>query len=652
MAHRKLQQEVDRVFKKISEGMDSFNESYDRHEMSTNQTQRDKLESDLKKEIKKLQRLREQIKVWQTSNEVKDKDTLLKYRHLVESAMERYKQVERDSKTKAYSKEGLSQPEQLSPEEKAKQDTIEYVKDVLDQMQIQTEGIEAEIAKLSISGRKAKKGGMGPKDQERKSELDDSMDMFKLHQENLELVLRLLQNGKLEPDSLGELKEDIQYFLENNQDPDFMFDDSIYESLGLDERDQVLAHDVKSAFDIINGDSNNKEETQTDHNSSSSISHSNGKNSMVKRSISPASPPITKKIPTSSSSSSSSTTIKTTGTLHSSTFLTSLPPSATSLKPAPLPSRPVNEKKWADAAATSASKLEQKQSPTSIPSKTTISLSKPPIIGELNIIPQNAPTSSSSSSSSSPKITSQNSKLLSDTATSDPKSTAPAMLSTATTDTIITSQLDKIVTKQEQEPLSPNEIKLTKDPLVASLTPGMQSFVYSFIQVRNDNKRKKQSETPSAVNYGTISSCKDLMVNPRKDLVLGLNLTLHPNEILKLSSEWDAFRSTFNYDFSKNPIKIIDLDLILSKADPLILFFGFYYGLSESERNIAKRGLFLKNWRLYKNQAFWFLKAAPSSSSGENFEVSNYEVFDAGNWSVKVLTNYQLDLTQLTPVDL
>ena len=36
MAHRKLQQEIDRVFKKINEGLDIFDSYYERHESCTN----------------------------------------------------------------------------------------------------------------------------------------------------------------------------------------------------------------------------------------------------------------------------------------------------------------------------------------------------------------------------------------------------------------------------------------------------------------------------------------------------------------------------------------------------------------------------------------------------------------------------------------
>ena len=45
----------------------------------------EKYEEDLKKEIKKLQRLRDQIKTWLASGEIKDKSTLMENRKLIET---------------------------------------------------------------------------------------------------------------------------------------------------------------------------------------------------------------------------------------------------------------------------------------------------------------------------------------------------------------------------------------------------------------------------------------------------------------------------------------------------------------------------------------------------------------------------------------
>jgi CCR4-NOT transcriptional regulation complex NOT5 subunit len=77
--------EIDRTLKKVSEGVELFESIYDKMQSSTNQTQKEKLETDLKTQIKKLQRLRDQIKTWVASNDIKDKSALLDNRKLIET---------------------------------------------------------------------------------------------------------------------------------------------------------------------------------------------------------------------------------------------------------------------------------------------------------------------------------------------------------------------------------------------------------------------------------------------------------------------------------------------------------------------------------------------------------------------------------------
>ena len=84
MASRKIQQEIDKVFKKVDEGIEEFNDIYEKIYSSNNAAQKDKLEENLKREIKKLQRSRDQIKTWAAGNEVKDKTQLLDYRKKIE----------------------------------------------------------------------------------------------------------------------------------------------------------------------------------------------------------------------------------------------------------------------------------------------------------------------------------------------------------------------------------------------------------------------------------------------------------------------------------------------------------------------------------------------------------------------------------------
>ncbi|KAL6565733.1 hypothetical protein OROHE_004788 [Orobanche hederae] len=72
-ASRKLQGEIDRALKKVQEGVDVFDSIWNKVYDTDNANQKEKFEADLKKEIKKLQIYRDQIKTWIQSSEIKDK---------------------------------------------------------------------------------------------------------------------------------------------------------------------------------------------------------------------------------------------------------------------------------------------------------------------------------------------------------------------------------------------------------------------------------------------------------------------------------------------------------------------------------------------------------------------------------------------------
>jgi CCR4-NOT transcription complex subunit 3 len=63
----------------------AFENIYEKIYQSTNASQKEKLEDALKKEIKKLQRSRDQIKAWAQMNDIKDKKPLLDHRKLIET---------------------------------------------------------------------------------------------------------------------------------------------------------------------------------------------------------------------------------------------------------------------------------------------------------------------------------------------------------------------------------------------------------------------------------------------------------------------------------------------------------------------------------------------------------------------------------------
>ncbi|KAG8235293.1 hypothetical protein J437_LFUL014931 [Ladona fulva] len=77
--------EIDRCLKKVSEGVETFQDTWKKVQHATNSNQKEKYEADLKKEIKKLQRLRDQIKTWLASQDIKDKSSLVEHRKLIET---------------------------------------------------------------------------------------------------------------------------------------------------------------------------------------------------------------------------------------------------------------------------------------------------------------------------------------------------------------------------------------------------------------------------------------------------------------------------------------------------------------------------------------------------------------------------------------
>ena len=107
-SNRKLQAEIDKVLKKVEEGAAEFDDTLSKVQEAGSQSQKEKHEAELKREIKKLQRFREQIKAWQTSSEIKNKSALAGPREQIENRMKLFKDLEKETKTKPYSKEGLS----------------------------------------------------------------------------------------------------------------------------------------------------------------------------------------------------------------------------------------------------------------------------------------------------------------------------------------------------------------------------------------------------------------------------------------------------------------------------------------------------------------------------------------------------------------
>jgi len=281
-ATRKLQAEIDRCLKKVAEGVEKFEDTWQKVHNASNANQKEKYEEDLKKEIKKLQRLRDQIKTWLASGEIKDKSTLMDNRKLIETQMERFKIVERETKTKAYSKEGLTSAARMDPAERERAEVSQWLNHCIDTLNIQSDQFEAEVELLQGTG-KRKKGKND--DTAKQEECQGWLDKHRDHIQKLETLLRMLDNCQVDVNQIKDIKDDVDDYIENCQEPDFVENEYIYDDidgleemlldLGAPEHNSVEASETASSTNSVSGNSPVPGQTaNSTHNHSSETSNS------------------------------------------------------------------------------------------------------------------------------------------------------------------------------------------------------------------------------------------------------------------------------------------------------------------------------------------------------------------------------------------
>ena len=228
---RKLQIEVDRTLKKIEEGLLGFDEMYE-HVQAADGPAKQRLEGELKSEIKKLQKLRDQVKTWASGPDIKNKQPLVDARENIERRMEAFKLVEREMKTKAYSKEGLARTQAMSEEERKRMRAREWVQDAVSRLGDEIDEMEKEVETIAESGKGSKK------ERETEAHLEGVIKTHKLHQDKLEALTRLLDIGDVKTEDVDGIQEDVNYYISQARRPDdssFEADFGIYDAFDLSE---------------------------------------------------------------------------------------------------------------------------------------------------------------------------------------------------------------------------------------------------------------------------------------------------------------------------------------------------------------------------------------------------------------------------------
>ncbi|GAV26794.1 hypothetical protein PMKS-000250 [Pichia membranifaciens] len=668
---------MDKVFKKILEGLEIFDTLYERHENVTNQSQKEKLENDLKKETKKLQRFREQVKNWQAANEIKDKNQLLEHRRLVEVAMEKYKVVEKGSKTKAYSDQSLA----AADEPEIDNEAIEFVRQSLDTLQHQTEGLECEIEKLQPT----KKGKKNIHNEEQKKELEELLSSHQWHTEKLEIVLRLLQNEILSVDDIMNLSDDITYYLDENKNPDFMFDDTIYDDLNL-EAEQALINEIHVIPDdstnnntIPSSSGNTKEsspmpEQITRSRSTQPISNSTSRSNSIQASRSNSIPnqPTPPKSTSSSHIPLNSTkqdthekppVIQSIGT--SSTHQATV----TTLKPAPVPAL-TSEIKWS-SVVTAAKKKDP--SPTLQNSINTNAMNAASVLEALK---KQKPKDSTPIASSNGSATLHMSASASIVDTNNENGIDINGQATTTTTTINPPQnaLNKTLIQPSLSTDSKVEIEKAESIAESNITSTSKTSLNSdpVLNSTLDSHTGSNVETPfPPVGASSITLSKGFTKSQSLAAATDGFRFLPPgiqSFILSISASKDVANSTYSPFQSINHtpnrtyptgLKAIHLaeswnkiktskDLLakISALDHDSLFFGYYYGKSSEERNSALQVLTQKGWKQQISGLDWYL---PRSivSKGDNWNIGDYAVFNVDKWNVSERRNVRIENSDL-----
>ncbi|KAK7194539.1 Not1 N-terminal domain, CCR4-Not complex component/NOT2 / NOT3 / NOT5 family [Novymonas esmeraldas] len=233
---KKVQTEADRLLKKVNEGLDAYDELHEKLANAPNASAKERLEGDLKRELKKLQRHREAMKGFMQNDDYKEKTKMQVSRKKIEERMETFRAIEREMKTKAFSNEGLAS----AALERTESATEQWLKDAIEEGRKKMELLEYEVQKAN-NGR-VRRGKL-----QQKSENQIRLESLQTHFFKWESLLRMVNNEELDTDEVDDLQEAIQKVLEDDVELEVMDDMTMYDSFDIPEpkaRPTVVAVDA------------------------------------------------------------------------------------------------------------------------------------------------------------------------------------------------------------------------------------------------------------------------------------------------------------------------------------------------------------------------------------------------------------------------
>lgn len=525
--------------------------------------------------------------------------------------MEAFKQVEKEMKTKAFSKEGLSQSTKQDPKEREREELCDFLNDKLEEInQLLTEELEAEASALQAGMKKKQKDNAKA---ERLAEIEAISDRYKWHESRLQLLLRALQNGNVENQSVQDIKAEIEEVVKDGREPEFDGDayEGIYDDLNLDSEEAQY------------GLMNNENERMSSQDAQS-----------IADDIPEPDPPIPiKKVKSEPPAATRRPSTQLKSPLPALATLHSMPPPPpmpkdTTMKPAPLPAQSV-PLKYASAAAAAAASDKNGVGIAPLPPPPGLAADKPspaPTKSSLAQSPGSVNAQSADRSRSPPPPTiqdrppseqQQRPKSPSLSSTSAPAPSLPSSVPA-------TPAMDK--TEAIAEPVIADEIPLTTgEPheeveSIYHLPPGLQDLLDSF-----ENTKTRATQPPAQlarILQASHDSCPD---------AADLDRPQH-------------YRPSYKYatpaHYPQDILPIFDDPALYEnqRMEPDTLFYIFYYKQETYQQYLAAKALKSQSWRFHKQYQTWFQRHEEPKQITEEYEQGTYRFFDyESTWLVLIM---------------
>ena len=523
--------------------------------------------------------------------------------------MEQFKAVEKEMKTKAYSKEGLSQNAKQDPKEREREELCDFLTEQVDQISDYLMTLEHEEENLQVAVKKNKR------DNAKADKLADVQlvtERFKWHEGKIQLLLRSLRNGTVDHELANDIKDDIETVVKEGKEPDFDADsyEALYDDFDLDNEeaqfglnndlDKMSSQDTQSIQDDYDAEPTTIKKTKSEPTATRrpSTQMKSPLPGIAQLNAMPPPPPVPKDI---------------------------------SMKPAPLPTRPPGETlKYASAAAAAAASDKSGTGIAPLPPPPSSSIaastagSMPPLPAPVKPVRTESPISAPPppmEKAPSPKPPSVDGSVSHEQSN---QSKSPTLSSTSVPIASVPSSVPPTPAMEKsealQEPVIADDIPTTngdtREDLVAEesiyhLPPGLQDLLDSF----ETTKRQFVSQPPASLQRMLESSWNTCPDGPDAD---------------RPAHYKPHFRYNTPPHYPQEVLPIFDDPALYEnqRMETDSLFYIFYYRQDSYQQYLAARALKNQSWRFHKQYQTWFQRHEEPKQITEEFEQGTYRFFD------------------------